>query len=237
MATVYSYMRINTEGKYEPNTYTRQKKALKAYANKSKIAYDTIRVCQEDGSAETFSNRPEWSKLQRLLREGDSLIMLDIACFTRDNNSSSFSQYWWLLEHKIETVFIDTPVLCSTYIEELYARLMKNYAISGEEQFKKIVKTLFELEVPRTIKCWDERFHHIPSGVDKKNPGRITGSVAKLEPPLRKDIDTYLYDRPNAKTAKEIAADNQISPNTFTKYKKIIIAEKEKEKMDSQKQQ
>lgn len=72
MGDYYSYKRISTDT--ERQNFNRQIKSLERYASEHNIEY--LLEFTEEKSAKNFDDRPQFKKLDRLLRAGDSPINL-----------------------------------------------------------------------------------------------------------------------------------------------------------------
>lgn len=69
MGDYYSYKRISTDT--ERQNFNRQMKSLERYASDHNIEY--LLEFTEEKSAKNFDDRPQFKKLDRLLRAGDTV--------------------------------------------------------------------------------------------------------------------------------------------------------------------
>ena len=81
--TTYYYMRISTKEASDKQSYTRQDKALKRYAEENKLTYNERYVYKDDTTGSTF-NRVQWKELESNLKEGDTIVFKEISRFTRE---------------------------------------------------------------------------------------------------------------------------------------------------------
>ena len=75
MGNYYSYMRISTKESNDKQSFNRQEKSLKTYAKDNNIEY--LLSFKDDTTGGTF-NRPSWSKLEKILQKGDTIIFKEI---------------------------------------------------------------------------------------------------------------------------------------------------------------
>ena len=80
MGNYYSYMRISTKESNDKQSFNRQEKSLKTYAESNLIEY--LLSFKDDVSSNTF-NRPSWNKLEKILQKGDTIVFKEISRFTR----------------------------------------------------------------------------------------------------------------------------------------------------------
>ena len=73
-------MRISTKESNDKQSFNRQEKSLKTYAESNHIEY--LLSFKDDVSSNTF-NRLSWNKLEKILQKGDTIVFKEISRFTR----------------------------------------------------------------------------------------------------------------------------------------------------------
>lgn len=221
---IYFYERISTKEERELQRYQRQDKALKQYAENNNIEFDSHTIYKDDKSGKDF-DRPEWLKLEKRLREGDTIIFKDICRFTRQC-TNGLNKYLWLMnEKKIKLIFLDNPTLSTDYIKALnkVADDSNDNILNLTMDF--IVKLILTVELDRAEKERETTRQRIIDGIkasDKKS-GRPIGTLDKLTEDLRKDIIAYKSNR-NIKQI-DLMNKHKISRNTLKKYLRLVEAE------------
>ena len=96
---VYGYARVSTK---EQNT-ARQLDAFRAEG--------VDEVVEEHGSGKDFGNRPEYQRLRRRIRSGDTLVVMSLDRFGR--NYDEIIEEWRYLTKKkgVEIRVLDMPIL------------------------------------------------------------------------------------------------------------------------------
>lgn len=221
MGNNYCYMRISTKEERGKQKYTRQKAALEKYAKQNNIEY--VLTFQEDISGKNFTDRKEWQKLEKIIQKGDTIYFKDISRFTREAENG-YKKYMELLEKGINLVFLDNQTISTSYINQLLDIANKQNLVA-KTSLESTVKLLLIVELDRVEQ---ERLIFIQRTKDgiaasDKPSGRKQGSIIKLTPELRADIELYLKDRSITQAA--LVKKHGISVNTFKKYKKIVAAE------------
>ncbi len=138
--TVYFYQRISTKETSDKQSFQRQEKSLKAYAQANDIKYNERNVYKDDVSGSTF-NRKEWLELEERLNDGDTIIFKEISRFTRqaeegykkymefDVSGSTFNRKEWLeLEERLndgDTIIFKEISRFTRQAEEGYKKYME----------------------------------------------------------------------------------------------------------------
>ena len=202
MAT-YFYLRISTKESNDKQSFVRQEKSLKAYAQANDMIYSERYVYKDDMSGSTF-NRKEWLELESNLNENDTIIFKEISRFTRQAEQG-YKKYMELMNKGINLVFVDNPTVSTEYIKQLTS-------IANSQQL--VDKTALE----STIKL----VKRIKQGIEAsdKKQGRKVGQLDKMSNELRDDIVRFISDR----TIKQVDLMNKhnISRNTLKKYVEIV---------------
>lgn len=212
MGDYYSYKRISTDT--ERQNFNRQIKSLERYASEHNIEY--LLEFTEEKSAKNFDDRPQFKKLDRLLRAGDTVVFKDLSRFTREAENG-YNKYMEWLDRGINIIFIDNPTVSSDYIKHMTA-IAKEQDIVTKTAMESVIKLLLIVELDKAEQQRRYISKAISDGIaasDKKN-GRKVGQLDKMTTDLKSDIDLYLSDR----TIKqiELMKKHDISRNTLKKY-------------------
>ncbi|WP_026887979.1 recombinase family protein [Clostridium beijerinckii] len=217
MGNYFSYMRISTKESSDKQSFNRQEKSLKAYAENNKIEY-TLSF-KDDCTGSTF-NRPEWLKLERLLQEGDTVIFKEISRFTREAEAG-YKKYMELMKKGINLVFIDNMTVGTDYIKNL-TRVASEQDLVAKTALESTIKLLLIVELDRVQKEREIIVKRIIQGIQasEKKSGRKFNSLDKMTEELRSDIKAFINDR----SIKQIDLMNKhnISRNTLKKYVEIV---------------
>ncbi len=221
----YFYMRISTQEERGKQKYNRQESALRKYAEAQGLQYDEHTIYREDRSGKSFTDRQEWQKLEKNLREGDTVYFKDISRFTREAENG-YQKYMDLLNKGVNLVFLDNQTICTDYIKQLLDVAEKQNLIA-KISLENTVKLLLYVELDRVEQ---ERLilqKRIKDGLaaSGKKPGRKENTMEKLTPELEADI--MIYDKDRNVTAIEIMTKHHISRNTLKKYRKLLKERKE----------
>ena len=144
MGNYYSYMRISTKENNDKQSFNRQEKSLKTYAKDNNIEY--LLSFKDDTTGGTF-NRPSWSKLEKILQKGDTIIFKEISRFTRQAEEG-YKKYMELMEKGINLVFLDNPTVSTDYIKNLTS-IANTQNLVTKTALDSIIKLLLIVELDR----------------------------------------------------------------------------------------
>lgn len=108
-------MRISTKESNDKQSFSRQEKSLKTYAESNNIEY--LLNFKDDVTGSTF-DRPQWNKLEKLLQMGDTIVFKGISRFTRQAEEG-YEKYKELMDKGINLVFLDNLTVSTDYIKNL----------------------------------------------------------------------------------------------------------------------
>jgi DNA invertase Pin-like site-specific DNA recombinase len=218
MNNFFSYKRISTKEERGLQKYNRQEAALAKYATETGIEY--VAEFQEDVSGKSFENRKEWSRLEKLVQPGDTIIFKDISRFTREANNG-YNKYMELLERGIELVFIDNPTVSTAYIKQLL-NVAEQQNIVARTSLESTVKLLIIVELDRVEQERLILINRIKCGINasEKQQGRKPGQLDKMTEELKADIEAFLSDRSIKQV--DLMEKHGISRNTLKKYIEIV---------------
>lgn len=217
MSNCFNYMRISTKETSDKQSFNRQEKGLKVYAENNKIEY-TLSF-KDDCTGSTF-DRPEWQKLESLLHEGDTIVFKEISRFTREAENG-YIKYMELMNKGINLVFIDNMTVGTDYIKNL-TRVANEQNLVAKTALESTIKLLLIVELDRVQQEREIIVKRIKQGIqasDKKS-GRKVGNLDKMSEELKADIKAFINDR----SIKQVDLMNKynISRNTLKKYVKIV---------------
>ena len=223
MAT-YFYLRISTKESSDRQSFARQEKSLKAYAESNDIKYTVRNVFKDDISGSTF-DRAEWLELESNLNEGDTVVFKEISRFTRQAEAG-YEKYMQLMNKGINLVFLDNPTVSTDYIKQLM-NVADQQQLVAKTALESTIKLLLIVELDRVQQEREIIVKRIKQGIqasDKKS-GRPVGALDKMTDELKQDIKTFISDR----SIKQVDLMNRynISRNTLKKYVEIVKSEVE----------
>ena len=220
MGNYYSYMRISTKESNDKQSFNRQEKSLKTYAESNNIEY--LLNFKDDISGNTF-NRPSWNKLEKILQEGDTIVFKEISRFTRQAEEG-YKKYKELMDKGINLVSLDNLTVSTDYIKNLTS-IANSQNLVTKTALESTIKLLLIVELDRVQQEREIIVKRIKQGIEAsdKKSGRKQGKLDKMSNKLRDDIKEFLSDR----SIKQIDLMNKhnVSRNTLKKY--IAIVKKE----------
>lgn len=213
----YSYMRISTKESTDKQSFQRQKKSLDTYAKDNDIEY-TLEF-KDDCSGKDF-NRPNWNKLERIVKTGDTIVFKEISRFTRQAEEG-YEKYKELMNRGINLVFLDNMTVSTDYIKNL-TEIANSQSLVTKTALESTIKLLLIVELDRVEQEREIIVKRIKQGIqasDKKS-GRKEGTLDKMSEQLEKDIKEYLSDRSIKQI--DLMRKHNISRNTLKKYIQIV---------------
>lgn len=217
MGNWFSYMRISTKEASDKQSFNRQEKGLKAYADSNKIKY-TLSL-KDDCTGSTF-NRPEWQRLESLLHDGDTIVFKEISRFTREAENG-YKKYMDLMEKGVNLVFIDNPTISTDYIKNL-TKVAREQDLIAKTALESTIKLLLIVELDRVQKEREIIVKRIKQGIEAsdKKSGRRANILVKMSEALEEDIKAFFADR----SIKQVDLMNKhnVSRNTLKKYIEIV---------------
>ena len=217
MGNYYSYMRISTKESNDKQSFNRQEKSLKTYAESNNIEY--LLNFKDDISGNTF-NRPSWNKLEKILQEGDTIVFKEISRFTRQAEEG-YKKYKELMDKGINLVSLDNLTVSTDYIKNLTS-IANSQNLVTKTALESTIKLLLIVELDRVQQEREIIVKRIKQGIEAsdKKSGRKQGKLDKMSDELKEDIKEFLGDR-NIKQI-DLMKKHNISRNTLKKYIAII---------------
>lgn len=219
MCNVYFYMRISTKETNDKQSFNRQEKSLKTYANSNGMKFSDRYIYKDDITGSTF-DRPEWNELEGNLKTGDTIVFKEISRFTREAENG-YEKYMELMQKGINLVFIDNPTVSTDYIKNL-TRVATEQDLVAKTALESTIKLLLIVELDRVQKEREIIVKRIKQGIQasEKVQGRKQGQLDKMSEELKADIKLFLNDRSIKQI--DLMKKHNISRNTLKKYIEIV---------------
>lgn len=223
---VYGYCRISTK----QQSIERQIRNIKA-------EYDKVVIVTEAYSGTTM-NRPEWNKLHKKAKAGDTIVFDSVSRMSRDADEG-FSLYEELYNKGIELVFLKEPhINTATYKKTLQNNVSLtgtnvDYILEGVNKYlMALAKEQIKLAFEQSEKEVEDLHQRTKEGIatarlNGKQIGQKQGATLTTKKSIEakkqiqkysKDFDGYLSD---ADCMRMIG----LARNTFYKYKREMKAE------------
>lgn len=217
--TTYYYMRISTKESTDKQSFARQNKALKRYAEENELTYNDRYVYKDDTTGSTF-NRVQWIELENNVREGDTIVFKEISRFTREAEEG-YKKYMELMNKGINLIFLDNPTVSTDYIKQL-SKVAEAQSLVTRTALEGTIKLLLIVELDRVQQEREIIVKRIKDGIkaSDKTSGRAKGKIDKLTDELKKDIINLYFNKLITKIA--LAEKHHISRNTLDKYINIV---------------
>ncbi|MDY3361755.1 MAG: recombinase family protein [Clostridium celatum] len=219
MCNTYFYMRISTKESNDKQSFNRQEKSLKAYAEANNIKYSDRYIYKDDITGSTF-DRAEWKELEGNLKQGDTIVFKEISRFTRQAEEG-YIKYMELMNKGINLVFLDNPTIGTDYIKQL-TNIANSQQLVTKTALEGTIKLLLIVELDRVQQEREIIVKRIKQGIEAsdKKSGRKAGKLDKMSDELKEDIKKFINDR----SIKQIDLMNKhnISRNTLKKYIAIL---------------
>lgn len=222
MGNYYYYLRISTKESTDKQSFNRQYKSLKTYAENNNLRFTDRYIYKDDMTGSTF-NRPEWEELENDIKEGDTLIIKEISRFTRQAEEG-YKKYMELMNKGINLVFIDNMTVSTQYIKKLL-KVAKEQDLVAKTAMEGTIKVLLIVELDRVQKEREIIAKRIKQGIQasSKKSGRKFNKLDKMTDSLKDDIKKYLNDRSIKQV--DLMKTHNISRNTLKKYVEIVKKE------------
>ncbi len=175
MGNYYSYMRISTKKNNDKQSFNRQEKSLKTYTKDNNIEY--LLSFKDDTTGGTF-NRPSWSKLEKILKKGDTIIFKEISRFTRQAEEGH-KKYMELMEKGINLVFLYNPTVSTDYIKNLTS-IANTQNLVTKTALDSTIKLLLIMELDRVEQERELIVKRIKQGIEASNK-KSSGKQGKLD--------------------------------------------------------
>lgn len=222
LGNLYAYCRVSTKDQ----KLERQEKNIKEYY---KERLEDL-IFFEEKFTGTTSDRPEWKKLIKIVREGDTIIFDSVSRMSRDGEEG-YNDYLNLWKRKINLIFLNEQYLNTEIfnsqvkiydkienieIDDTFSPLIKGIVETLKNILRKQIKVAFE----QAEKERDDIVKRITEGqrLTEKKMGRPKRKIPEV---LKNEIiDGYINSR--KKDIKYFIDNYKISRKTFYNYLKDI---------------
>lgn len=226
MCTIYGYCRISRK---EQSIERQIRNIEKEYPNA---------IIRQEAFTGTKIDRPEWNKLYRTVKEGDTIIFDSVSRMSR-NADEGIKAYFELLDKGVKLVFLKEH-----YIDtEVYAESMKDkIMLQGTDEdeifkglnnyFRKLAKKQIRIAFEQAEKEVEDLHQRTKEGIETARlNGKQIGNKAGTKLITKKSIEMKAIIKQLSKDFEghnkdsEVMAITKLSRNTYYKYKKEIAAE------------
>ena len=226
---VYGYCRISTK-----------KQNIERQIRNIKSAYNNAVIVSEAYTGTSF-NRKEWNKLMSKIKSGDTIVFDSVSRMSR-NAEDGFNTYEELFNKGIELVFLkEQHINTETYKRAINANIQLtgtnvDFILEGINKYllalaKEQIKIAFE----QSAKEVEDLHQRTKEGIETarlngKQIGRTSGAklVTKKEITTKEQIKKYSKDFDGLLTDIEVMKIAGVSRNTYYKYKKELVSERER---------
>ena len=223
---VYGYCRISTR----QQSIDRQIRNIKA-------EYDTAVIVTEAYSG-TTTNRPEWNKLYKKAKNGDTIVFDSVSRMSR-NADEGFDLYEELYNKGIELVFLKEPhINTTTYKKALQNNVSMtgtnvDYILEGVNKYlMSLAKEQIKLAFKQSEKEVEDLHQRTKEGIatarlNGKQIGQKQGAklTTKKSIEAKKQIQKYSKDFDGYLTDADCMRMVGLARNTFYKYKREMKGE------------
>lgn len=223
---VYGYCRISTK-----------QQSIDRQIRNIKKEYDTAVIVTESYSGTTL-NRPEWNKLYKRLKSGDTVIFDSVSRMSRDAEEG-FALYEELYNKDVELVFLKEPhINTATYKKALQNNVALtgtnvDYILEGINKYlMALAKEQIKIAFEQAQKEVDDLHQRTKEGIatarlNGKQIGQKSGAklVTKKSIEAKKQIKKYSKDFEGQLSDVDCMRMIGLARNTYYKYKRELKAE------------
>ncbi|SEM67710.1 Site-specific DNA recombinase [Butyrivibrio sp. ob235] len=226
MCTVYGYCRIS-----------RKTQSINRQIRNITTAYPNV-VIRQEAFTGTKIDRPEWNKLFKAVKDGDTIVFDSVSRMSR-NSDEGVETYFALLERGVNLVFlkehfIDTAV----YAENCQDRI----ALIGTDEdeifkginnyFRKLAVKQIRIAFDQAEKEVEDLHQKTKEGIETarlngKQIGQIKGAKLNVKKAVKAKEDIRKYSKDFDGTLNDVECMKLVgvSRNSFYKYKSELKAE------------
>ena len=223
---VYGYCRIST-----------QHQSIERQVRNIRATYDTAVIITESCSGTTM-NRPEWNKLYKNLKPGDTIVFDSVSRMSRDAEEG-FALYEELYNKGVELVFLkESYINTATYKKTLQNTVSMtgtsvDYILEGINKYlmalaKEQIRLAFE-QSEKEVKDLHQRTKEgiITARLNGKQIGQKKGAklITKKSLEAKKQIQKYSKDFDGQLTDVDCMRMIGLARNTYYKYKREMKEE------------
>lgn len=230
---IYGYARVSTDSQ----KIDRQIKTLEDYSTEIIIYKETYSSLTVD--------RPQFNKLVKILKNGDTLILDSVSRFSRDSEEGK-ELYFKLVDRGVNLIFLkEEDINSSVIMDQINKALKISLGVDQTELIKATedyIKTILIIQAKEQVanrfnqaekEIMDIR-QRTKEGLERarangKQIGRVKGSIHKTKrgEDLRLKLVKHHRAFNGSMTDKEFIDAFNLSKSTLVKYKKILREERE----------
>lgn len=224
---IYGYCRISTK----KQNIERQERNIRA-------AYPDALIVKEVYTG-TKKDRPEWLKLIKRIKSGDTIIFDSVSRMSRNANEG-FQTYETLYNDGIELVFLKEPHICTaTYKNALKSQVSMtgtsvDYILAGVNKYlMELAKEQIRLAFEQSQKEVDDLHQRTKEGIETARlNGKQIGQKQGVKLITKKSVDAKKLIVKHSKDFSGLLNDADcikligISRNTYYKYKRELLITK-----------
>ncbi len=159
---IYGYCRISTK-----------KQSIERQVRNIKKEFPNSIILTEEYTG-TKLDRPEWNKLQRKLKRGDTIIFDEVSRMSR-NAAEGFKLYQQLFDDGINLVFLKEPYI-------------------NTESYKESMRGIFTTEIQSGDSATDDLVNSIMAAVNRFMMNKVEKDIQKAFEQAEKEVN-YLHQR------------------------------------------
>ena len=201
----------------------------------------TFSIVLKEAYTGTTTDRPEWNKLYKKIKTGDSIVFDSVSRMSR-NSDEGIELYMDLFNKGVTLVFlkesyIDTSVYRST-IEQTIGSTGNDIADIYIEATNKVIKLLAEKQIRKAFEQAEKEVEDLhqrtregieTARLEGKQIGRIAGKkyTSNKEKKYKPEILRLSKDFNGTNTDSEVMAFTGLSRGSYYKYKRELKVENE----------
>lgn len=223
--------------KYGYCRISRAKQSIERQIRNIKDAFPDAVIIQEVYTR-TSLNRPEWQKLYKKVKSGDTIIFDSVSRMS-GNENEGFAAYQELYERGVSLVFLKEPHINT----DTYRKALKNnvkmtggsvdYILKGVNQYlMALAKEQIRLAFVQSEKEVADLHQRTKEGIETARlNGKSIGGVPGKKLTTKKSIEAKEVIRKHSRDFdgsledKDVMVLAHIARNTYYKYKKELLAE------------
>ncbi len=220
---IYGYARISRK----EQSIERQIRNIKTYSNKAVIVQEAF--------TGTKMNRPEWNRLYKKVKCGDTLVFDSVSRMSR-NSEEGVETYFELFDRGVKLVFLkEAYINTDTYADNLKDKIELQGTDEDEifkglnNYFRKLAAKQIRIAFEQSEKEVKDLHQRTKEGIETarlhgKQIGQCPGKVlvVKKKAPAKEKIMKYSKDFKGTLSDLECIQLIRISRNTYYKYKREL---------------
>lgn len=226
MCTVYGYARISTK----QQSIERQIRNIKASYPNATIFFEAYTGTKLD--------RPEWNKLYKRVKQGDTLVFDSVSRMSR-NSEEGIKTYFELYDRGVELVFLKEGYInTATYADNLKDKIELTGTDEDEifkglnNYFRKLAERQIRIAFEQAQKEVDDLHQRTKEGIETaringKQIGQVKGKKLTTKKSLtaKEEIKKHSKDFNGTLDDADVIKLTGISRNSYYKYKRELKAE------------